>query len=149
MPQNVAQWLAEIQSLQRQVAQLQQEREQAYASVDNWRNLYEAEAQQRRRDTAMQDRKIERLQQALAEFEAPQDDSAQFNAEISCIQGNQSVEQLQTQLVAARRQCEQLKTQLQTEQSEHAQTRESLTAALGDAVDLLAKERPSAGINEL
>jgi chromosome segregation ATPase len=143
MPQNVAQWLAEIQSLQRQVAQLEQEREQAYASVDNWRKLYEAEAQQRRRDTAAQSAKITRLQQAITEFEAPQKvNSIQFDAEVSRIQSNQSVGQLQVQLIAARKQCEQLKQLLQAEQSEHAQTRESLTAALGDAVDLLAKERP-------
>jgi hypothetical protein len=148
MTQNVAQWLAEIQSLQRQVAQLQQERDQAYASVDNWRNLYEAEAQQRRRDTAAQAAKITHLQQALAEFETPQTgDSAQFSAEVSRIQGNQSVEQLQAQLIAAKKQCEQLKGLLQAEQSEHAQTRESLTAALGDAVDLLAKERSSADVS--
>ncbi|MGD1899524.1 MAG: hypothetical protein ACFB16_21580 [Phormidesmis sp.] len=70
MSDNVANWLAEVRSLQQQIKALQQEREQAYSSADNWRKLYEGEAQQRRRDAAESRRKIEQLQQALAAFES-------------------------------------------------------------------------------
>jgi len=41
MSQDVAQWLGEIQSLQRQVAELKSARDVAYASADNLRSLYE------------------------------------------------------------------------------------------------------------
>ena len=159
MSQNVSQWLAEIQSLQRQVTMLQQEREQAYHSGKSWRDLYEGEAKQRQRDAVAHSRKLAQLEQTLKSLqsadtggleegaqtqagEAVQDASArQLETVIATIQQTTSVEQLQTQLIASQRQCAQLKRQLKAEQDEHEQTRESLTAALGDAVDLLAKER--------
>jgi len=145
---DIAGWLAEIQSLQHKVAELQQERSRAYASADNLRKLYESEAVQRQRDTAAAQQKIEQLQHRLAEFQSSDSqEGGKLSAEIASIEGNRSVEQLQAQLVAAKRQSEQLKTRLQEEQAEHAKTRESLTAALGDAVDLLAKERSHAPDN--
>ncbi|MEL7067343.1 MAG: hypothetical protein AAGN15_01670 [Cyanobacteria bacterium J06581_3] len=144
MSENVAQWLAEIQSLQRQVKTLQQEREQAYASADNWRKLYEGEAQQRQREVTQSAQKVEELQQALAAFKSTDEGATkQLESEILSIQRNSSVAQLQNQLVAAKKECDRLKSLLKAEQAEHEKTRESLTAALGDAVDLLTKERPS------
>ncbi|NJM96747.1 MAG: hypothetical protein HC800_05725 [Phormidesmis sp. RL_2_1] len=143
MSQDVTQWLAEIQSLQRQVKELQRSRDEACASADKLRQLYEAEGQQRRRDNAAYSHKIKQLEQALAEFNAPSiADSKQLNVEITNIPSTPaSLTQLQSQLVATQKQCETLKTLLKNEQAEHARTRENLTAALGDAVDLLAKER--------
>ncbi len=144
MSENVSQWLAEIRSLQQQIAELKEERSQAYVSVDNWRNAYDAEAQQRRRDTEIYQSKINRLEQTLADLQTASPVSEDISAaELAKVQSGQSVEQLQVQLIAARRECDRLKTQLQTEQAEHLSTRESLTAALGDAVDLLSKERGS------
>lgn len=157
MSQNVAQWLAEIQSLQRQVGMLQQEREQAYNSVKSWRDLYEGEAKQRQRDAATHSRKLAQLEQTVKSLQGSGDGTAdiahssteqsastqRLAANIAAIKSTQSIEQLQSQLIATTRQCEQLKQQLKAEQNEHEQTRESLTAALGDAVDLLAKERLS------
>ncbi len=142
MSQDVTQWVAEVRSLQRQIAELQQESDQAYASADNWRNLYEAEAQQRRREAATAASKIERLRQDIAElqFLAAADLGATTMPDTDA-QQSLSVEQLQAQLAAAKKQHVQLKAMLTAEQTQHAQTRESLTAALGDAVDLLAKER--------
>ncbi len=147
MTSDMSQWLAEVRSLQRRVAELQQECEQAYASADNWRNLYEAEAQQRRRDNATATSKIDRLQQDLAEIQSlpavdvEQLTSGPFTSESDT---QPSIEELQAQLQATQKQQQQLKVLLTNEQAQHAQTRESLTAALGDAVDLLAKERLSA-----
>ena len=149
---NVAQWLAEVRSLQHQVKMLQKEREEAYGSADNWRKLYESEAQQRRKDDAASRRKIDKLQQGLTESnrtdsgetaqrQTGQGASHQLEADIAAIKGTQSVQALQAQLIATNRQCAQLKERLEAEQTEHEQTRVSLTAALGDAVDLLAKER--------
>jgi uncharacterized coiled-coil DUF342 family protein len=148
---DVVRWLTEIQSLQRQVAELKQERDLAYTSADNLRSLYDTEAQQRQRDTLAAQSTIKRLQKALEALQSPQllqspqtETSERFSSEVSVIQNIRSIEQLQTQLIAALKQCEQLKGQLKAEQEAHAQTRENLTAALGDAVDLLAKERPGA-----
>ena len=153
MSQDLSQWVAEVRSLQRQIAELQQESDQAYASADNWRNLYEAEAQQRRREAATAASKIERLQQAIAELQFlaaadsrpnPEADSEPTTPDANA-QQSPSVEQLQAQLAAAKKQHIQLQAMLTAEQTRHAQTRESLTAALGDAVDLLAKERLTGG----
>lgn len=143
MAEGVAQWLAEIQALKQEVAMLRQARDQAYASIDKWRQLYDAEAQQRRRDAANYQRSIDELRQALTTYRSPSTaaKSEQLTAELAGIQSNQSVERLQTQLIAAKQECAQLRAMLQAEQTDHAQTRESLTAALGDAVDLLARER--------
>ncbi|MGB3765469.1 MAG: hypothetical protein WA947_02835 [Phormidesmis sp.] len=138
----VSQWLAEIQSLQQQIAELKKERSQAYSSVDNWRNAYDAEAQQRRRDTEMYQTKVSQLEQSLIDVqEASQASGGVSAAELAKIQSSQSVDQLQGELIAAKRMCDRLKNELQAEQAEHLNTRESLTAALGDAVDLLSKER--------
>ncbi len=138
----VSQWLAEIQSLQQQIAELKKERSQAYSSVDNWRNAYDAEAQQRRRDTEMYQTKVNQLEQSLIDIqEASQASGGVSAAELAKIQSSQSVDQLQGELIAAKRMCDRLKNELQAEQAEHLNTRESLTAALGDAVDLLSKER--------
>lgn len=147
MTSDMSQWLAEVRSLQRRVAELQQECEQAYASADNWRNLYEAEAQQRRRDNATATGKIGQLKQNLAEIQSlPAEDAGPLTSEAltSESDAHPSIERLQAQLQAAQKQQQQLKVLLTNEQTQHAQTRESLTAALGDAVDLLAKERLSA-----
>ena len=62
MSQDVAQWLGEIQSLQRQVAELKSARDVAYASADNLRSLYETEARQRQRDLMNSQKTIARLQ---------------------------------------------------------------------------------------
>lgn len=138
---NIVNWLSEIQSLQRQVADLKQERDSAYASADRLRGLYESETKQRQRDAVASGQQIERLQKELAAQRSPQAEPFNSSSSEVSIKGNHSVEQLQAQWVAATKQCERLKEMLQAEQEEHAQTRESLTAALGDAVDLLAKER--------
>ncbi|MGB3789921.1 MAG: hypothetical protein WA949_18065 [Phormidesmis sp.] len=150
---NAAQWLAEVQALQRQIGELQQERERAYESADNWRKLYDSEAQQRRRDSAIATGKIERLQKDLSDLRAVSTPNTQTNTRSDRAaavdldnpdaQATQ-VTQLQFELSTAREECERLQAQLETERADHTQTRNSLTAALSDAVDLLSKERAAA-----
>ncbi|MEM6448733.1 MAG: hypothetical protein AAF703_00295 [Cyanobacteria bacterium P01_D01_bin.105] len=147
MAQDVAQWLAEIKALQQQVAELTQERDRAYASADNLRNMYEAEAKQRQREAIAAQRKIEKLKQTVIALQSPDEAtstgelSGRLKSNITAIESNRSVESLQTQLVESKKRCEHLKGLFEAEQAEHAKTRQSMTAALGDAVDLLAKER--------
>ncbi len=117
MSQDVTQWVAEVRSLQRQVSELQGSRDQAYASADNLRQMYEAEAQQRRRDNASYSQKIEQLQLALADSQSPSAAySNQLTAAIDEVQtspaSRDSVTPLQAQLMSAIKQCEELKAQL-------------------------------------
>ncbi len=158
---NAAQWLAEVQALQRQIGELQQEREQAYKSADNWRKLYDSEAQQRRRDSAIATGKIERLQKDISDLRAANTSNTQTTAQttaqsdrpaavdLSNPDGQTSqLAQLRSELSSARQECERLQAQLETERADHTQTRNSLTAALGDAVDLLSRERPAANLEK-
>ncbi|MEL6350587.1 MAG: hypothetical protein AAFR58_02360 [Cyanobacteria bacterium J06627_28] len=148
MDQNVAQWLAEVQSLQQQVSELQKDREQAYSSAENWRKLYESEAQQRRRDVEVSSQKIEKLQQEINNLMAEKgQDLPMTDPEIvHKTKGlpRRTAKELYGMLLASQEQCEQLKTAVDNEKAEHKKTRDSLTAALSDAVDLLAKERLAA-----
>lgn len=147
MSQDVSQWLAEVKALRQQVTELTQERDRAYTSADNLRSMYETEAKQRQRDAQTAQRKIEKLKQTVIALQTPDDAlstgelSGKLKADITAIQGNHSIANLQAQLVESKKQCEKLKSLLEAEQAEHEKTRQSMTAALGDAVDLLAKER--------
>jgi multidrug resistance efflux pump len=66
MTQDVSRWLAEIRTLQQQLAAARQERDQAYASASNWRQLYDAEAQQRRTDVAHLEMTVKTLRAEVA-----------------------------------------------------------------------------------
>ncbi len=154
MTQNIQQWLAEIRTLQNQVAELRQARDEAYGSAANWRRLYETEARQRREDITELNATIAQLQNSQSEaphqsldavfqnwLENRNDDSAidpeQFQAELSTL----STDQLIRLLVQALTEYHQLKQDLEQERSDHTTTRQSLMGALGDTVDLLTKER--------
>ncbi|NEQ31719.1 MAG: hypothetical protein F6K04_12060 [Leptolyngbya sp. SIO4C5] len=146
MTGDITQWLTEIRNLQRQLADTLKERDAAYKSAANWRQLYETEAQQRRSTVEQLQTKNQALQQVINQLrQQPASNQSQNVAEIE-----QRVEQiadtaaLRQQLVAALAQCDRLGQALKIEQSEHAQTRQSLTMALGDAIDMLAKESPTA-----
>ena len=52
MTQEITRWLTEIRTLQQQLEAARQERDQAYQSAANWRQLYDAEAKQRRAEVA-------------------------------------------------------------------------------------------------
>jgi hypothetical protein len=136
------QWLAEIRSLQQKLLEVQQEREQAYASAANWRNLYEIEAKQRRQDALAAKATIESLKAAATPHQSAEVDIAEY-ADLVRHQVDQweSVEQLKQQLRQVLVERDQLIQTLQTEQQAHAQTRQDLTTALGDTMDLLARVR--------
>lgn len=136
------QWLAEIKSLQQKLLEVQQEREQAYASAANWRNLYETEAKQRRQDALAAKATIESLKATTASHQSAEVDIAEY-ADLVRHQVDQweSVDQLKHQLMQVLVERDQLIQALQAEQQAHAQTRQDLTTALGDTMDLLARVR--------
>jgi histidyl-tRNA synthetase len=145
MVNEVSQWLAEIQTLQQQLKVLGQERDQAYASAANWRRLYESESEQRRNDSERSQARIRALANELELFkQAPVEGEVSRDLEQALVKVNQveSLDELRSQLIDALTLCEQLSNALKTEQAVHEETSQSLTTALGDTIDLLAKDHP-------
>ncbi|HEY9643665.1 MAG TPA: hypothetical protein V6C57_24460 [Coleofasciculaceae cyanobacterium] len=138
-----ARWLAEIKALQQKVAEAAQERDQAYASAANWRKLYETEAKQRRLEANLARQALDALKAELQELQQPlqinlADRSTAVQAEIAQVA---NVEELQARLMQALLEGDRLSQCLRDEQAAHADTRRSLTTALGDAIDQLNQER--------
>jgi septal ring factor EnvC (AmiA/AmiB activator) len=129
MTQDLTQWIAEVRTLQRQLADTQNDRDQAYNSAANWRRLYETEARQRREEAAESQAQIHALQQKLAA-----DPRRAIEQDVAAAD---SLEHLQHQLEELVQRCQELTQRLQAEQEAHAQTRQTLTAALGDTFDAL------------
>lgn len=129
MSQDLTQWITEVRTLQRQLADTQKERDQAFNSAANWRRLYETEARQRREESAYFQAQLEALQQRLSA--TPGATLEKDLATVTSLQG------LQQRLDGLVHQCEDLTERLQAEQAAHAQTRQTLTAALGDTFDSL------------
>lgn len=145
MTQDIRQWLAEIKGLQQKLAEVQQERDQAYISAANWRTLYETEARQRRAETEETQETIRSLRAELSAYQYPDLDAADHSAILrQQVERWQSLEDLRLQLMQALLERDRLMQALDAEQQAHAQTREDLTTALGDTMDLLARAR-SAG----
>lgn len=144
MTQNVTQWLDEIKTLKQQLAEAQREREEAYTSAINWQRLYETEAQQRRMEAAIAKQTIETLQQEIQNLKGYTFAEPSATTDLARIQATvdrlQTPAELKSYLVQALAECDRLTQALQTEQTNHAQTRKSLTTALGDAIDALSKK---------
>ena len=145
MALDVTQWLVEIRTLQRQLTEMSQERDTAYASAANWRKLYETEAQQRRIETQQFRRQITALQSEIERFKRQSLAISGVAVDRDAIkqQVNQlhSVSILQSKLMETLMQCESLSQALKAEQIDHAKTRKNLTTALGDAIDILSKDQ--------
>jgi hypothetical protein len=132
-------WLAEIQGLKQQLAELQNARNEAWESAEKWRKLYNTEAEQRRTDNQLAQQAIASLNAQLQKIKGIDDKTLPDADTSSAIQAEvtqlQSVEELQTKLIAATKERDRLLLALKTEQDEHAKTRTNLTTALGDAID--------------
>jgi hypothetical protein len=159
MTQDVRQWLAEIKALQQQLAEAEQERDAAYTSATNWRRLYETEAQQRRTEANLAQQAIADLQTEIQQVRGGiifGDTSTRSATEIAqAVEQMQSPAELREKLVQLLQEqgrlqgeVEKLAQALQLEQVNHAQTRKSLTTALGDTIDLLTKERATKQIEK-
>ena len=149
MDNNVAQWIGEIQSLQQQLARVQQELAAARASAEHWRSLYTTEAQQRRDQVQAAQTQLDRLQTRIGEGQNPSKPSQTnfLNA------AEQAVEQLppdrlKPKLIDRTVECEhlhqelaRLREALKTERENHAKTRTDLTTALGDTVSLISSTK--------
>ncbi len=139
------QWLTEIQAVKQQLVELRQERETAWESAEKWRKLYNTESEQRRSDSQLSQQAIASLQSEIQQLrgvdEEPMHETTLDEAIQQEIANLDSVEKLQNKLIATLQERDRLLQALKTEQENHAQTRNNLTTALGDAIDGLAKER--------
>lgn len=145
MTQDVRQWLTEIKSLQQKLVELQQERDEAHASASKWRDLYETEAKQRRTETNLTRQTIDGLKAQIQESQDILQPGTDLEHQRSAIQQQverlDDIAELKQRLTTALLECDRLTQVLRCEQAAHAQTRKSLTTALGDTVDMLAQER--------
>lgn len=143
MTQDVRQWLAEIKTLQQQLAELRQERDEAYTSAANWRKLYETEAKQRRTEAAIAKQAHDQLKAEVQRLrELPSDleplSAKEIERELSRLK---TTDDLKARLAEVLTECDRLQKALKQQQVEYAQAKDALTVALGDTVDALTKER--------
>lgn len=146
MNNDLTQWLAEIKSLKQQLADSIRDREAAYESAASWRQLYNTEAQQRRTETRLAREQIEVLNARILQLEGersqPQSDDPETALAIEqAVTQLATLEELRGKLTEALIERDRLLHALKTEQANHAQTRKSLTAVIGDTIDQLARER--------
>ncbi|MGI2906245.1 hypothetical protein [Tolypothrix sp. VBCCA 56010] len=139
------QWLAEIQTLKQQLAELEQRSNAGWESAEKWRQLYNTEAEQRRTDTQMSQVAIAELKAEIQKLKGIEDATLPDSTTATAIQQEiaqlQSPEELKPKLIAVMKERDRLLQALKTEQDNHAQTRNNLTTALGDAIDSLTRER--------
>ena len=145
MAQEVVQWLREIQDLKQQLVTVQQAQTAADVSADNWRRLYETEAQQRRTEANSSRQTLATLQAELATLKGlplPTTDAPIVSTAITqAIAQLTTVEQLQTKLLEVWTERDRLAQSLKIEQANHIQTRQNLTLALGDTMEILQAQR--------
>lgn len=150
MPQDVRQWLDEIKRLKQQLAKVRRDHDAAVESANQWRQLYNTEAQQRREEAQRHQETITALRAEVAQlrqtFSAPQNEILTKVTNQREVDQLQSPEQLKAKLMEVmlerdrtREQVRQVTESLEKEKASHLETRNSLTTALGDTVDLLTK----------
>lgn len=141
------QWLTEIQSLKQQMIAIGRDRDAAWESAEKWRKLYNTEAEQRRTDTQLSQQAIASLKAELQKVQGLDTQALPDPTAVTAIQQEieqlQSLEELKTKLVTVIKERDRLLQALKTEQDNHAQTRDNLTTALGDAIDGWTRERVS------
>ena len=146
MNNDVKQWLNEIKQLKQQLADTVSDRDAAYESADNWSKLYTNEAQQRRTEAKLAQQQMESLKVQIQQLTGESsrlsaDDPEGESALEQEVTGLLTPEELKAKLKEVLVERDRLIDALKTEQSNHAQTRKSLTAVIGDTIDQLNKER--------
>ena len=139
------QWLTEIQSMKQQIAQLKAEQVANWESAEKWRKLYNTEAEQRRTDAQLFRQTVASLKAEIQQLQGIEDATLPDNDTVTAIQQEvaqlSSLDELKTKLTASMKERDRLLQALKTEQDKHSQTRQSLTTALGDAIDGFKKQK--------
>lgn len=139
MSQEITRWVTEIRTLQQQLAAARQERDQAYKSAANWRKLYDAEAKQRRDAVTTLNQTIADLKAELSSVKAPSEEETTATTDRR-LEGTDlnSIEGLRAELIRALQECDRLQKAINAEKAAHAETRQTLTTALGETIDALS-----------
>jgi uncharacterized coiled-coil DUF342 family protein len=141
MSQEITRWLAEVKTLQQQLAAIRQERDQAYSSAANWRQRYDEEARQRREEAVMLQATIATLRTELSTLRSGQQDAVVAAIESRLDEADlQTVEGLRTELIKALQAGDRLQKALEAERLAHAETRKTLTTTLGEAIDAMSSD---------
>jgi DNA repair exonuclease SbcCD ATPase subunit len=144
MSEDITQWLEEIKSLKQKISELEQDLDTAQASADSWRQLYNTEAQQRRIENKSAQQQMAALKEQVRQLPGgsllvkANNPIGELRAEAAALD---KVEDLQLHLSEVLEERDRLFASLKLEQDNHAQTRKSLTAVIGDTVDQLTRER--------
>ncbi len=146
MSNEITQWLAQIKELKQQLADAMRDRDAAHESADNWRQLYNNEAQQRRTEAKLAQQQVESLKAQIRKLQGDSSSRTENDAEAVLAMEQElakleTVEELKEKLKEIMVERDRLIEALRTEQTNHVQTRKSLTAVIGDTIDQLAKER--------
>ncbi|MGD1805726.1 hypothetical protein ACP6PL_09850 [Dapis sp. BLCC M126] len=152
MTQDITPWLNEIKALQQKIVELHTELNSAQDSSSHWRQLYNTEAQQRRNETQQSQETIDNLKTKIHKLQGFSLVEGDRNETVTNIE--QQIENLQTldefkakilEVIQERDRAvgevQKLTKALKEEETNHKDTRKSLTDALADAVDLLAKAK--------
>jgi hypothetical protein len=137
-------WLAEIQTLKQQIAELQQKRDELWESSEKWRQVYNTESEQRRQDVQIYQKQIASLTAEIHKLQVIHTDTItetttnDIELELSAIT---SIDELKAKLIIVTQERDRLIQVLRTEQENHKQTRINLTTALGDVIDSLRQLR--------
>lgn len=153
MSNDVKQWIAEIKGLREQLAEMLRDRNAALDSAAQWSQLYNREAEQRRAETKTSQQTIDALKREIEHLKAnlleKPDEGVDLSAISSAVKQINTVEELQEKLIEALLDRDRLVEAFKAEQISHARTRQSLTTALGDTIDLLTKHREAAQLEEV
>jgi predicted RNase H-like nuclease (RuvC/YqgF family) len=142
---NVVQWLNEVKSLQQQIADLNVELIAATETTTAWRSRYETEGQQRRAEVMAAQQKIAKLEAEIRELRTqPQLDTNLGDSAIALqIEGMLNMNELKAKLFEVWLDRDRALEAIKSEQLAHDQTRNDLTMALADVMDVLKPNNPS------
>lgn len=148
MSSDITRWLAEIRELKQQLADSIRDRQAADESAASWRKLYTTEAEQRRIQARLAQQQIEALQRKVQQLQGESDRIKSEDPEaMSAIEQEVAqlltIEELKARLTEIMLERDRLIDALKAEQTNHVQTRKSLTAVIGDTIDQLSKQRGS------
>ena len=153
MTQDITPWLNEIKALQEKIVELQTKVNVTQDTVTKWLKLYNIEAKQRRNEAQQSQETIDNLKTKLQKlqkgFSFAKDNRDEVMTTIEeQIEDLQTLDQFKAKIIEVSQErdrylekLQELTKCLQQEQTSHGNTRRSLTNALADAVDLLAKAK--------
>ena len=153
MTKDITPWFNEIKALQQKIVELQIELNATENTASKWRQLYNTEAQQRRNETQQSQEHIDHLKTKVQElqkgFSSVKDDGDESLTIIEKqIEDLQTLDECKAKIIEVCQErdhliekVQELTEALQQEQTSHGDTRRSLTNALSDTVNLLAKAK--------